>query len=174
MKTFLLWFYTTLRHNSMHVRRTYFNMVSHYLHVNVTNHLLLDLSATGLHKYLLSTSCRGCGVLLHVCRLTELWDQHWTEVWKMAKTSCCTNPKCYATAHASNARLLNEDAWLNCWFTVFLILALRQLFKLLSLYIQYIYDTSEQIQKCIYATVFLTVGGGGGGGGEVNSVIVLN
>lgn len=56
----------------MHVRHTYFNMVPHYLHVNVTNYLLLDLSAAGLHKYLLSTSCRGGGVLLHVCRLTEL------------------------------------------------------------------------------------------------------
>lgn len=90
-KTFLLWFYTTLRcfittYTSLFdaFRSTDFTRVHHYqiLSVSFTHYLLLDLSTVGLHHYLLSTSCRGGGVLLHVCRLTsagyERWDQNGT------------------------------------------------------------------------------------------------
>lgn len=64
----------------LHLRNTDFNTVLHcqILPVNLTHYLLLDLSTAGLHHYLLSTSCRCGGVLLHVCCLTSVgWAMRW-------------------------------------------------------------------------------------------------
>lgn len=91
------------------------NSVLHYqiLPVNFTHYLLLDLSTAGLHHYLLSTSCRCGGVLLHVCCLTSVgWAMRWNLSLKNSNNMLLIS---YATAHVSDERSL-KDVWQNAGF----------------------------------------------------------